>query len=249
VRPFAILAIAGALLVGLTPSSNADDLPPIDEYIPTFTRADLFLHRNTSPLGNLDARDGNYVKWDATTPTSAQPALYVGNNYDGLINGNHGPEAFLTMEGVANGDLKQIAFDLFFTGWAQSTIGCGVSLSLQLMIDDVEILNQDLTGSEGFNFYPVDDTTVKTRFVLTNLWDAIKVYELPYGPTVQHEIYMNVQNFYLCNEFQWQYDSADRASGLIVNHPNPGGSYFKFNVMDPPPPLPAASSAAALGWR
>lgn len=248
-RPFAILAIAGALLIGLTPSSNAADLPPIAEYTPTFTRADLFLHRNTSPIGNIDAHEGRFVKWDTTAPTGGQPAVYIGNNYDVFLNGNHSTDAFLTMEGVTASDLNNIAFELFFTGWAQSTIGCGLSLSLQLVIDDVEIVNQDYTGSEGFNFSPVDDTTLKTRFVLTHLWDAIKVNELAYGPEVQHEVYLNIQNFYACNELQWQYDSVDRPAGLIVNHPNPGGSYFKFNVMDPPPPLAAASSAAGLGWR
>lgn len=245
-RPFAILAVAGALLVGLTPSSNAADLPPIDEYVPTFTRADLFLHRNTSPLGNLDANEGRFLRWDTTAPTGSQPALYHGNNYEVFVGDLHDPVHFLTMKGTVTGDLDTTAFDLYFTGWAQSTIGCGLSLSLQLIIDGQEIVSQDYTGSEGFNFTPVDDTTVKTRFALTHLWDATKVFELSYGPDVQHEIYLNVQNFYACNELTWQYDSADRASGLIVNLDKPGKKgYFEFNVLEPPPPLPAQSSTPA----
>jgi hypothetical protein len=234
----------------MAPASTAADLPPIDEYVPTFTRADLFLHRNTSAIGNLDAREGRFLKWDATAPTGGQPAYYIGNNYDGILNGNHGTEFFLTMEGSALSDLNNLAFDLYFTGWAQQTIGCGLDLSLQLAIDDVVIVDQDYTGSTGFNTSIVDDTTAKTQFVLTHLWDAVKTYELPYGPDVQHEIYLNIQNFYLCNEVIWQYDSADKPAKMTVNMPSPGGNYFKFNVMDPPPPLPPASSAATLAaWR
>ncbi|MGH2711018.1 MAG: hypothetical protein ACRDH9_07440 [Actinomycetota bacterium] len=244
-RRLTIVCLAGALLVSLAPASTAQ-VPPIDEYVPTFTRADLFLHRNTSPIGNLDAREGRFLKWDATSPTEAQPALYVGNNYDGLLNGNHGTEWFLTMEGTALSDLNNIAFDLYFTGWAQMTIGCQLDLSIQLVIDDVVIVDQDYTGSTGFNNSPVDDTTSRTRFVLTHLWDAVKTYELPYGPDVQHDIYLNVQNFYACNEVVWKYDSAAYPAGMIVNLPTPSGSYFKFNVMDPPPPLAAAAALAAI---
>lgn len=246
-RRLTILGLAGALLVSLAPASTAADLPPIDEYVPTFTRADLFLHRNTSPIGNLDAREGRFVKWDTTAPTGGQPAYYVGNNYDGIVNGDHGTEFFLTMEGTTLSDLNNLAFDLYFTGWAQQTLGCPLDLSLQLAIDDVVIVDQANVGSTGFNNTQVDDTTFKTRFVLTHLWDAVKAYELPYGPDVQHEIYLNVQNFYACNEVVWQYDSADRASGMIVNLPAPSASYFKFNVMEPPPPLPPASLLTA--WR
>lgn len=237
-RPFAILAVAGALVVSMTPASQAVDLPPIGEYVPTFTRADLFLHRNAGPIGNLDAREGRFVKWDSTAPTGDQPALYHGNNPEiflSLATTTHDPVHFLTMEGTAAGDLDKIAFELFFTGWAQAIDFCPVSLSLQLIIDDQEIVRQEYAGSDGFNYTKVDDTTVKTRFVLTNLWEATKAYELAYGPGVQHEIYLNIQNFFVCNEFTWQYDSADRPAGLIVNLATPGSSYFKFDVMEPPP--------------
>lgn len=241
-RPMTTVAVAVAMLFALAPSTTAQT-PPIEEYTtPTFTQADLFLHRNASPIGNVDAREGRFLTWDATKPTGPAPAVYIGQNFD-WINGNHRPEAFLTMKGVTAGDLDKIAFDLYFTGWAQSSIGCGFSLSLLLNIDGEEIVNQDYAGSEGFNFTRVDDTTMRTRFVLTNLWDATKEFGLEYGPEVTHDIYLNIQNFYVCNEVQWQYDSADRPSGLVVNHPSPGAAYFKFNVMDPPPPLTAGSSS------
>lgn len=249
-RPITVLAVAAAMLFSASPSTTAqtpppEEPPPIDEYVPTFTRADLFLHRNTSPLGNLDAREGRFLKWDATKPTANQPAVYVGNNYDVFVEGNHSAVHFLTMEDTTAGDLDTIAFDLFLNGWAQSTIGCEMALSFQLRLDYETILDQDFEGSYGITYVAVDDTTVKARFALTNIWEAIKSSGLPYGPDVQHHIYLNLQNFYLCNEYIWQYDSADRASGLIVNLPTPGKKgYFEIDVLDPPPPLESSSD----GW-
>jgi len=235
IRPAAVLSILAAMVLG-APSAGAD-VPPIEEYVPTFTRADQWVHRNTLPIGNLDAREGRYLKWDGTEPTGDTPAFYSGNNYQVFVGNLHDPAHFLTMEGTAAGDLDAIAFDLYFTGWAQSTIGCPLALSFQLIIDGVTILDQDHLGSDGITYTSVDDTTMQARFALTNLWEATKIYELPYGPDVQHEIYLNLQNFYACNEIVWRYDSADMPSGLIVNLPDPGKKgYARINVLDPPPP-------------
>lgn len=100
------------------------------------------------------------------------------------------------------------------------------------------ILDQDYTGSDGISYTPIDVTTLRARFALNNLWEATKLNDLPYGPDVQHDVYLNLQNFYACNEFIWQYDSADKPSGLIVNLPNPGSKgYTRINVLDPPPPV------------
>jgi hypothetical protein len=224
--------------------ASADEPPPIDEYIPTFTQANLYLHSNGSQIGNLDARDGKYLRWDATRPTAGQPAVYIGNNYDIYLDGNHNPAHNLTMEGNFSGDLDAIAFDLYFVGWAQTTIGCEVSLSFQLDIDGQEIMNQDYTGSAGIKWQKVDQTTNKARFALTNLWEASKQFELAYGPDVTHHVYLNIMNFYACNEFQWEYDSTAQPSDLIANLPDPGTKgYFEVDVLDPPPP-----SAAAEGF-
>lgn len=231
VRFVALLAGALAVASAWAPAGAQE------EYVPTFTRADLWLHANSSPIGNLDASQGRFLTWDATKPTDSQQAFYHGNNYEVFIGDLHDPVHFLTMKGTATGDLNTIAFDLYFTGWAQSTIGCGLDLSLDLQIDGKSILFQDFTGSTGYNNRKVDDTTRLTKFVLTNLWEASKQAGLAFGPDVQHEVYLNIQNFYACNEVTWQYDSADRPAGLIVNMPTPASGYFEVDVLDPPPPL------------
>ena len=234
-RTAALLSALAAIVIAAAPAGA--QVPPIEEYIPTFTRADQWLHRNTSLIGNLDAREGRYLKWDGTKPTGDSGAIYTGNNYQFLVGAPHDPVHYMTMKGNAAGDLETIAFDLFLTGWAQSTIGCPLALSFQLIVDGVTIMDQDITGSDGITYTPVDDTTVQARFALTNMWQATKDYELPYGPGVQHEIYLNLQNFYACNEVVWHYDSADTPSGLIVNLPDPGKKgYARINVLDPPPP-------------
>lgn len=240
-----LLLAAPAVAQEVEEPPSDGELPPIEEYEPTFTEAAKFLSPHSLRIGNLDAMNGNFVQWVDEEPAGDETSYYVGNNYGGIIDADvlgeegHNPAHFLTMEGTAAGDLDNIAFELYFSGWAQQTIGCPIDLSLQIVIDDQVIVDQDLTGSTGFNTEAVDDDTFRTRFVLTNLWEATKLFELEYGPDVEHDIYMNVQNFYLCNEVVWEYDSAASPSGLIVNLPSPGGSYFKFDVLNPPPPLEA----------
>jgi hypothetical protein len=240
-------SLLAALLVGLVvaPAARAD-LPPRDEYVPTFAQSAYWLHANGSPLGNVDAQQGKYVKWDTTQPTGAQPAHYVGNNYSQFVGENHDPVQFMTMQGKVKGDLDNLAFDLYLTGPSQSTVGCGISLSVELKIDGTTIVNQDYTGSEGFPYQVVDDTTVSTGFVLTHLWDAIQQYKLPYGPDALHDVYLNLQNFYACNEFVWRYDSTAYPARFKANLADPS-YYFEFNVGDPPPPL-AASARLSMGF-
>lgn len=215
-------------------------VPPIEEYIPTFTRADLFLHRNTGQVGNLDARDGRFVRWDTIKPTSPTPAVYVGNNHAATVEGVEGdnvPQYHLTMQGKARGDLDNIAFDLYVQGWAQTTIGCSpVWLSFQLVVDDKTLLDQDYRGSHLRDpCQVVDETTVKLRFAFTNLWEGSKFEGVPYGPGIEHDIYINVENYYAGEEVVWMYDSLDRPSGLIVNLPDEQlkNGYFELDVLDP----------------
>lgn len=230
-----------AVLASLVAASSASaQLPPRDEYVPTFGQSAYWLHANGSSLGNLDARDGKFLRWDTTKPTSSTGAAYIGSNYNSIVGDNHDPVHFFTAQGKVRGDLDNLVFDLYLNGPSQSTIGCGISLSVELVIDGKTIVSQDYTGSEGFPFTPVDDTTVKTTFALTHLWDAIGAFRLPYGPDVEHDIYLNLQNFYACNEFVWRYDSTSYPSGFKANVAD-ASEYFEFNVMDPPPPLAAAA--------
>lgn len=232
----ALTAMALLIPLGGTAPAAAEDVP--EDYVPTFVREDLWLHANDSPIGNVDARDGNFVRWDATEPTGETPAVYHGNNLNVFTGSNHDPAHYLTVQGTATGDLDTLAFEVYLHGWAQATIGCGMSLSFEVIIDGEVILSQDYTGSDGVLYYPVDETTGYARFALTNLWNATKLFRLPYGPDVEHDVYVNMQNFYVCNEYTWLYDSAATPSGLIVNLDRPArAGYFEVNVLNPPPPV------------
>src|SRR4051794_19767350 len=94
-------------------------------YVPELTPSSYWLHAGSAPLGNVDAHQGNYVKWDTTKPTGTTGALYSGNNYTFAAGEAHDPTHFLTMAGKVKGDIDNLAFDLFFIGPSQSTIGCG----------------------------------------------------------------------------------------------------------------------------
>src|SRR4051794_15995087 len=204
-------------------------------YVPEFTPSSYWLHAGSTPLGNLDAQQGTYVKWDTTKPTGTG-ALYSGNNYTTLAGATHDPTQFLTMQGKVKGDIDNLAFDLFFIGPSQTTIGCPVSLSVELKVDDKTVISQEYTGSDGFNDSPADDQTRETRFVLTNIFHTLQTLKVAHGADVVHDVYANFQNFFACNEFVWRYDSAAYPAGFIANMPDVDDSgYFVFDVDDPPP--------------
>ena len=233
-----VTAVLAALLVLAVPAAAGATPGPIPaDYTPSFVRADRWLHSAGSPVGNVDARDGKFVGWDGTTPTAAAPSVYLAQNLQAIVGPQHDPQHHLTMKGQAVGDLENLAFDLYFTGWAQSTGFCPLSLSFELVIDGVPILWQDYTGSDGIIVSNVDETTSVARFALTNLWQASKDYNLAYGADVVHDVKVNVQNFYVCNELTWLYDSVEQPSAVTVNYPQPlTGGYAEINVLDPPPP-------------
>ena len=232
-----VATMMSSVVAGGGPAA-AGDLS-IEEYVPTFTRTDAWLHANGSPIGNVDARDGKFLRWDATKPTAGTPAVYSSHNLAFAAGvPDHDPAHFLTMQGTVPGDLNAIAFDLYFKGWAQMTLGCALALSFELKVDGETFIYQGATGgSNGISYRKVDDTTHVARFALTNLWGASKEYATKYGPDVTHNVYLSVQNFYLCNELTWLYDGAATPSGFVVNLPEPGKKgYTEIDVLDPPPP-------------
>jgi hypothetical protein len=249
VRRFAGLLILCLMLAGAAPAvASGGGLPPIEDYKPTFTRAEAWLHGRGLPVGNLDAREGRFATWNGTKPTASQPVTYLSNNFNFLLGEDHDPAQFLTMQGKAKGDLENLAFSLYFIGWAQQSVGCGLSLSFQLKIDGVTILDQDYLGSDGILYEPTDDDRMVARFALTNIWKAAKMYGLEYGPDVEHDVYLNVQNFYLCNELNWYYGAASTPSGLVVNVAKPNNGYAPIDVLNPPGP-PGDGARTALRLR
>lgn len=238
----ALLALVGVLAIAATPTVEGE-LPPRDEYEPVFVEQKAYFHAHTLPVGNLDARQGNYVQWDGNAPTSEVSAVYLGDNLGWVAQNpsganSHAPEHFFTAEGTFTGDLENLAFDMYLHGWAQSTLGCSINLSFELIVDDEVVLWQDYAGSQGFRFDVVDDDTIRTRFALTNLWEANETFDMEYGPDVEHTVYVNIQNFYACNEFQWRYDGVEDPSSITANLPTPAKrGYFEVDVFNPPPPL------------
>jgi hypothetical protein len=231
--PRKLVAIVAILLLALTTSALAEG----EVYEPTFERQEAWLHAHTLPIGNLDGAEGRFVTWDDAEPTSPVPAVYHGNNPAGILDGRL-PEHFFTAAGTFTGDLENLAFDMYLHGWAQSTIGCGISLSFELKVDGKTLLSQEYTGSEGFVTEQVAPGVVKTRFALTNMWEASKRRNVPFGEELEHEVYVNIQNFYICNEFTWLYDAASTPSGLIANVESPASEgYFEVDVLRPPPPI------------
>jgi hypothetical protein len=79
---------------------------------------------------------------------------------------------------------------------------------------------------------------VKTRFALTNIWQAFERRGIAFGPDVEHDVYVNIQNFYVCNEFTWLYDAESTPAGITANVEDPASEgYFEVDVRNPPPPI------------
>lgn len=240
-RRFAAALLTGALAVSsLAFTNHPDDF----EYVPNFVQQDAFFHRSTTPVGNVDAVAlGEHVTWDAEAPTLPVPSAYAMNNLVVLVEDNHQPRDFFTATGTFTGDLDTLAVDLYIEHAALNL--CGLSLSFELTVDGVTLLSQDFTGSNGISFEPVDETTAVVQFALTNIFAQMEDYEefgtgieAHGGDDVVREVTLNVQNFYLCNEFVALYDGVDHPSSIKANFNS--FVHTDIDVQNPPPPIEAA---------
>jgi hypothetical protein len=236
IRRLALLAVV-LIAPGLA-APAAGEVEDADEYVPTFIEQEAWFHANPGPVGNIDAREGRYVGWDNEEPTGPVPAVYHGNNTVSVLQDDHRPEHYFTAEGMFVGDLDTIAFDLYFYGWAQSAGICDMGLSFDFRIDGEWVLYQDYQGSWGVHYEEVSDELMVARFALTNIWEATERFGIALGEDVEHDVYVNIQNFYVCNEYTWVFGSEDAPSSLVANLEDPAAAgYFEIDVLNPPPPF------------
>lgn len=113
------------------------------------------------------------------------------------------------------------------------------NLAFDLQIDGEQILYQEQSSpSAGLMTQQVEDSLFSVRFAFTRLHEAMTLYGMETGPEVTHDIYLNVSNFYLCNELVWVYDSAEAPAGNVFNVTDQElRTYSKIDVFNPPPPL------------
>src|SRR5687768_8095199 len=103
-------ASVAALAVLLITAGNAAAEPVPVDYVPTFSEAQYWLHGAGNPIGNIDARDGKFLRWDGVKPTSPVPTIFFSNNMAWPVTDDHDTQTWLTIKGVAVGDLQNLAF-------------------------------------------------------------------------------------------------------------------------------------------
>jgi hypothetical protein len=206
---------------------------------PVFLRSEAWFHGTSTPVTNIDAGNGEVPTWDGTKPTGPAGSAYAGNQLSFATSGvDHQPGDHFTVSGPVTGELDTMAVTLYALLPGQPALPCGMDLAFDLRIDDEEILYQPQLGaSTGMTVEQVSGPLYKVKFVFTRLHEAMTTYGIPTGPEVEHTVFLNAMNFYVCQEAVWLFDGAEVPSGAIFNAaPEELSGYTTIDVFDPPPP-------------
>lgn len=238
---FAVVVLAVVFTTGYTKPGVVDANGVAIE----FARSQVWVHATESLVTNLDADNGVIPSWDATKPTASRPlgagGAYVANNLSWLLQPEHDPGSHFTMSGEFTGYLDSMAVNMYAYLPTSHAIGftCAFALAFDLRIDDEPILYQGiLENSSGLKVTPTSlPGLFKISYRFTHLHEALILSGLAQAPDAKHEIHLNAQNFYLCNEAVWVYDSVEAPMDVIFN-PDPAEwpAYTEIDVFDPPPP-------------
>jgi hypothetical protein len=232
------LVLVLAVLLVAVPAAAEE--PVVEEPTPpVFLRSEAWFHGTTTPATNVDAGNGETPTWDATKPTGPAGSAYAGNQLSFVTSGvDHQPGDHFTVSGPVTGELDTMAVTLYALLPGQPALPCGMDLAFDLRIDDEEILYQPQTGaSAGMTIEQVNGPLYKVKFVFTRLHEAMTTYGIPTGPEVEHTVFLNAMNFYLCQEAVWLFDGASVPSGAIFNAAAEELSgYTTIDVFNPPPP-------------
>lgn len=211
---------------------------------PVFLRSEAWVHATDVPVTNIEASQGTFPTWDDSKPTASQPfgagGAYVANNYSFMGGEQHDPANHFTMAGQVTGELDTMGVTLY----GHKPVGALCSdfnLGFELEIDGEQILYQAQSEpSADIMTTQVGDNLYSAHFAFTRLHEAMELYGIETGPDVTHEIYVNVANFYICDEVVWVYDSAEAPAGIVFNvADNELRRYTNIDVFNPPPPLEA----------
>ena len=229
--------VLAVLLVGVP--AGAQEPVPTEPVAPVFLRSEAWFHGTSTPATNVDAGNGEVPTWDSTKPTGPAGSAYAGNQLSFATSGvDHQPGDHFTVTGPVTGELDTMAVTLYALLPTQAAMGCGMDLAFELRIDDEEILYQPQLGaSSGMTVEQVDGPLHKVKFVFTRLHEAMTTYGIPTGPEVEHTVFLNAMNFYVCQEAVWLFDGAEVPAGAIFNAaPEELSGYTTVDVFNPPPP-------------
>jgi len=215
---------------------------------PVFRQEQVWFHAATTPAGNLDyivdeiePSLADPVTWDTTPPSAGPGGVMAANNYSVFLDfvepGWRERNTF-TARGTFTGDIDTLAVDVYYAGPFASL--CGMSLAFDLRIDGAEILRMEQSAPSAGLYQEAAGRFWRVRFMFTRIFEMAQMWGVERGPQVEHEVYLNLANFYACQEAVWVYDRPEAPAAMTFNldPASPAAArYTKIDVFDPPPPL------------
>jgi hypothetical protein len=207
-----------------TPSDTTDDI--------SVCRQDTWIHRATTPLGNLAGVGADASpSWNTTKPDASLQegagGIYLTDIIARGANGRDDKTGLMVVEGTYKGTLDNIAIELFGFVTTEAT----GRLNLRLDIDGVTIFE----AVRGIR----DDGTVvgqpvEYRFVYTNLYRALEAHGKQGDATTEHRIRVGVAGYTIGQDpILFVYDTAEQPAGLVFNlEDNERSSYTAIDVTE-----------------
>lgn len=207
-----------------TPSDTTDDV--------SVCRQDAWIHRATTPLGNLAGVGADASpSWNTTKPDGSfqegAGGVYATNIIARGAFGHDDKTGLMVAEGTYRGTLENIAIELYGYTYSEAT---GL-LNLRLDIDGVTIF-------EGIRAIRDDGTTLGQaqdyRFVYTNLFRALETHGKQGDAATEHRIRVMAAGYTVGQDpILFVYDTAEQPAGLVFNlEDNERSKYTAIDVTE-----------------
>lgn len=240
------LLLAAALAVASHPTEGPGYHHPDEEVEIFFAESAAWFTASTpTGVGNVDHENGAFMGWSDAEPTSPVGGVTVATATSGFQSITD-PEAHdrgqFTAEGEVTGYLDSITLDLFYVSPVADV--CGMTLAVDLDIDGVPVLDMDgISGRVEVFTEPAGDGTA-VRLKVTNIHALLDSYssdsfDLVGDEETLHAVKVSAQQYPLCNEVVWRYDTAEFPASITFNRDpsDPSvASYTTFDVTSPPTP-------------
>lgn len=196
-------------------------------------------------VGNVDHEQGAYMGWDDSEPTDPVGGATVAtaaSGFQSITDEERFDNGQFTASGTVTGYLDSIVLDLYY----QSPVAdfCGMTAAVDLDVDGVSMLDMDgIAGRIDVATEPAGNgTLVKLR--LTEVFAQLERYadfgfDFVGDETTEHTIDLSVQQYPLCNEVIWRYDSTEFPAAITFNQDPADGSldgHTTIDVRNPPAP-------------
>lgn len=226
------LLVAASLAAAAAPMTQPGYTTPDGEI--HFVESKAWFAAGESTVANVDQEQGRWVRWVDAAPTDdTGAALMSAGPVSPIRERTHGRDGEFktqfTAVGTHTGHLDSLTLDLHFVQ-PLGPVPCDldtdveVELGVDLEIDGQRII--DMADNDGHSSYvpvTVEETEAGhvARLKIVNLHDVLVAEGLAGDDETVHDLWVSVQQFYLCEEVVWRYGSTAAPSSILFNrHPD-----------------------------